>query len=207
MRTVLRPAHRRSAYVDDLLRRLAEAGFEGTPRPLGYDKQGWQILSYIEGFVPSGEGPFLLSDARIRSAAVMIRAFHDATAAAFGEVVCHGDLGPHNTVFRGEEAVGLIDFEDDVGPGRRLDDFAQAVWGFADLTDPDLDVGEMARRTRLMCTAYGGVTPPEIVTALTERFQRAHDQHTAAGLTGAVEVFDGLLAWMARSGDRVAHGG
>lgn len=206
MRTVRRPAHHRSAYVDELLQRLAEAGFEGTPRPLGYDEQGWQVLSYIEGDVPSGEGPCLLSDAQIRSATVLIRAFHDATVTAFGEVICHGDLGPHNTVFRGEEAVGLIDYEDDVGPGNRLDDFAQAVWGFADLTDPRVDVAEMTRRTRLMCVAYGGVTPPDIVTSLTERFQRAHDQHVADGLTGAVQVFDGLLAWMARHGERVARG-
>lgn len=206
MRTVRRPAHARSAYVDELLRRLAEAGFEGTPRPLGYDEQGWQVLTYIEGWVPSGEGPCLLSDAQIHSATVLMRAFHDATALIEGEDVCHGDLGPHNTVFRGEQAVGIIDYEDDVGPGSRLDDFAQAVWGFADLTDPRVDVTEMARRTRLMCAAYGGVTPPEIVTSLTERFQRAHDQHLAAGLTGAVEVFDGLLAWMTRHGERVAHG-
>jgi aminoglycoside phosphotransferase len=131
--TIRRPAHHRPAYVDEVLLSLAQAGFEGTPRPLGYDEQGRQIFSFIEGSVPSGEGPFLVSDARIHSATVLIRAFHDTTAAVFGEVICHGDLGPHNTVFRGEQAVGLIDFEDDLGPGRRLDDFAQAVWGFAGL--------------------------------------------------------------------------
>jgi phosphotransferase family enzyme len=207
--TMRRPSHHRSAYVDALLQHLADVGFPGAPRPLGYDDRGRQILTFIEGEVPAG-GPYRLTDDRLRSATLLIRAFHDATAASplrgGQEVVCHGDLGPHNTVFRGERAVGLIDFEDDVGPGRRVDDFAQAVWGFADLTDPDVAVAEQARRTRLMCDAYGGVTPAEVVAALTARFRRAHDQHVAAGLAGAVRVFDDLLAWMARFGGRIAEG-
>jgi hypothetical protein len=203
-----RPAHHRSAYVDALLRHLADVGFAGTPRPLGYDDAGRQILTYVPGEVPDDTGPFRLSDARIRSATALIRSFHDATATsalrADQEVVCHGDLGPHNTVFRGAQAVALIDFEDDVGPGRRLDDFAQAVWGFADLTDAGVAVAEQARMTRLMCDVYGDVTPAAVVEALTARFRRAHDQHLAAGLPGAVRVFADLLAWTDRFGGRIA---
>jgi Ser/Thr protein kinase RdoA (MazF antagonist) len=206
--TMRRPAHHRSAYVDAVLRHLADGGFTGTPRPLGYDDAGRQILTYIPGEVPDGAGPYRLSDARLRSAAALIRSFHDATATSAlrgdQEVISHGDLGPHNTVFRGEEAVGLIDFDEDLGPGRRLDDFAQAVWGFADLTDAEVAVAEQARRTRLMCDVYGGVTPPAVVEALTARFRRAHDQHLAAGRPGAVRVFAGLLTWMDRFGDRIA---
>lgn len=208
--TLRRPRHARSAYVDELLLYLSGAGFEGVPRPLGYDDRGRQILTFIEGEVPGGEGPYRLSDARIRSATTLIRAFHDATAASplreQGEVVCHGDLGPHNTVFHGERAVAIIDFEDDVGPGRRVDDFAQAVWGFADLTDEGVAVAEQARRTRLMCDAYGGITPAAVVNALTERFGRARDHHRAAGLGGAVVVFDDLLTWMSRFGGQIAAG-
>jgi Ser/Thr protein kinase RdoA (MazF antagonist) len=200
--TIRRPVHPRSGYVDELLRRLAGAGFTGAPLPLGYDEQGRQILTFIEGEVPAAvEGaPFRLSDARLRSAAVLMRAFHDATVSSGlrgdAQVVCHGDLGPHNTVFRGDMAVGIIDFEDDVGPGRRLDDVAQAVWGFADLTDDTVPVAEQARRTRLMCEAYGDVTPADIVEALITRFRRARDQHRADGLTGAEQVFEHLLTWM-----------
>ncbi|MCA2218703.1 phosphotransferase [Jidongwangia harbinensis] len=208
--TVRRPSHHRSAYVDALLRQLAEHGFAGAPRPLGYDGHGRQILTYIEGEVPDGEGPYLLTDARIRSAAALIRAFHDATVRsplrAGGEVVCHGDLGPHNTVFRGAQAVAIIDFEDDVGPGRRVDDFAQAVWGFADLTEPAVALTEQARKTRLMCDVYGGITPAAVVASLTERFRRARDEHHAAGLRGAVLVFDDLLTWAARYGPEIAGG-
>jgi len=208
--TLRRPSHHRSAYVDALLLHLADVGFAGAPRPLGYDDRGRQILTFIEGEVPDGDGPSLLSDSRIRSGAALIRAFHDATASsplrADQEVVCHGDLGPHNTVFRGEEAVAIIDFDEDVGPGRRVDDFAQAVWGFADLTDRDVAVAEQARKTRLMCEVYGDITPTAVVEALTARFRRARDHHRAAGLSGAVRVFDDLLTWMARFGGQIAGG-
>ncbi|GID91047.1 phosphotransferase [Amorphoplanes digitatis] len=208
--TMRRPRHDRSAYVDELLRQLAGAGFAGVPRPLGYDERGRQILTFIEGEVPAGEGPHRLSDARIRSATELIRAFHDATAATplreDQEIVCHGDLGPHNTVFDGERAIAIIDFEDDVGPGRRVDDFAQAVWGFVDLTDAGVAVADQARRTRLMCDTYGGVTPAAVVEALTARFHRARDHHRAAGLRGAEQVFDDLLTWMSRFGTRIARG-
>jgi hypothetical protein len=207
--TMRRRPHDRSAYVDALLRHLADAGFAGVPRPLGYDGQGRQILTFIAGAVPVSEGPYRLTDTRIRSATTLIRAFHDATSASpfrqDQEVVCHGDLGPHNTVFRGERAVALIDFEDDVGPGRRIDDFAQAAWGFADLTAPDVAVAEQARKVRLMCDTYGGMTPPAVVHALTARFRRAHAHNEAAGLPGAVRVFDDLLAWMARFGTHIAN--
>ncbi|WP_157296336.1 phosphotransferase [Paractinoplanes globisporus] len=194
--------------MDGLLRHLAEVGFGGVPRPLGYDERGRQILSYIEGDVPRDEGPFLVSDERIRSAAALMRAYHDATAgwaAPEGhEVVCHGDLGPHNTVFRGETAVAIIDFEDDVRPGRRVDDFAQAVWGFADLTDAGVPMSEQVRKTRLICAAYGDVTPADVVESLTARFARARDQNHADGLPGAVRVFEDLLSWMSRHGPEIA---
>jgi hypothetical protein len=205
--TTRRPPHHRSLYVDALLLHLAEVGFVGAPDPLGYDHHGRQILTFVDGEVPH-VAPYRLSDARILSATTLIRAFHDATTAsplcAGQEVVCHGDLGPHNTVFRGEEAIALIDFDADVGPGRRLDDFAHAVWCFADLTEADVAVAEQARKTRLMCDAYGDVTPAAVVEALTARFHRARGQHLAAGRSGGVRAFDDLLQWMKQFGGRVA---
>lgn len=97
-----------------------QAGFGGAPRALGYDELGREVLTFVEGDVPSGP-PYELSDVCLLSATGLIRAFHDAAASSplrdGQEVVCHGDLGPHNTVFRGENAVAIIDGDAISRPG------------------------------------------------------------------------------------------
>ncbi len=90
-----------------------------------------------------------------------------------------------------------------MGPGRRLDDFAHAVWCFADLTEARVPLEEQARRTRVMCAAYPDMTPRAVVSALSARFGRARDQHAAAGRAGGVEVFDRLRRWMRDNGGRL----
>lgn len=207
--TVRRPRHARSDYVQRLLDHLARAGFAGAPRPLGYDNQGREVVSFIDGQVPTAP-PFNLSDQQLLSATDLILAFHDATSTSplrgSHEVVCHGDLGPHNTVFRGEDAVAIIDWDADVGPGRRSVDLAHAVWCFADLTDEtSVTLDEQARRAQLMCDAYPGMSPSVVVRELTARFSRARAQHAAAGRSGGVEIFDGIITWMNLNGRHIAR--
>lgn len=205
--TVRRPSYPRSEFVEAVLRHLEAVGFAGAPRVLGYDEQGRQVLSFIDGTVPHGL-PFNLSDEHLLTGAELVLAFHDATSGSTlcngEEVVCHGDLGPHNTVFRGPRAVAIIDWDSDVRPGRRADDFAHAVWCFADLTEADVPIVEQARRIRLMCSAYPGLTPEVVVAELTGRFQRARTQHAAAGRIAAIDVFDRLLEWIADHGEELA---
>ena len=205
--TVRRPRYRRADFVGALLRHLESVGFAGAPRVLGDDDQGRQVLSFIDGTVPHGL-PFNLSDEHLLSAAELVLAFHEATASSplcnGQEVVCHGDLGPHNTVFRGTCAVAIIDWDSDVRPGRRADDFAHAVWCFADLTEAAVPVVEQARRARLMCSAYPGMSPGVVVAELTGRFRRARAQHAVAGRLGGIELFDRLLGWMTEHGEELA---
>lgn len=204
--TVRYRAHRRSEFVDRLLRHLERVGFDGAPRALGYDAQGRQVLTFVDGEVFHSP-PYGLSDAQLLSATALIRGYHDATATSplLGglEVVCHGDLGPHNMVFRGDQAVAIIDWDADVAPGRRADDFAHAVWCLADLIEPTVPIPEQARRTALMCQAYPGISPAIVVSELTARFMRARSQHARAGRAQAVEIFDGLIAWMNRNGQQI----
>src|SRR4029079_14394764 len=114
----------------------------GAPRLLGIDDQGREILTYIEGRVfvgpdEAGDGVEILTDGQITSAGRLIRRFHDATEgtdlASGEEVVCHEDLGQHNIVFQGDEAVAIIDWDEDVAPGRRAVDFSHAVWCLAEI--------------------------------------------------------------------------
>jgi len=96
------------------------------------------VLTFVVGTVPHVL-PFDLSDEQLRSAAELVLAFHDTTATSPShngeDVVCHGDLGPHHTVFRGPRAIANIDWDSQVQPGKRVDEFAHAVWCFADLTE------------------------------------------------------------------------
>lgn len=197
--TARRPAHARSWWVQQLLDHLATVGFDGAPKPLGIDHLGQEVVTWIEGEVPD-RSPFDLSDPAVRSTMMLIRRFHDATVgsafAGAGEVVVHGDLGPHNTVYRDGLAVALIDFDADVAGGLRLDDVAHAVWCTADITEPTVDLATQSRRLHLACDAYGDVAPNEVLDALARRFERARRQHRAAGREAGVEIFGELLAWL-----------
>ncbi|MCD0448895.1 phosphotransferase [Actinocorallia sp. API 0066] len=197
--TVRRPAHESSPYVRDVLIHLEKADFPGSPRLLGEDEHGREILTFIPGDVVQNDAP--VSDARLVSAARLIRAFHDATEGApvadGGEVVCHGDLGPHNTVFDGEEAIGLIDWDDDLAPGSRLTDLGHAVWCFAGVADPGSAPAEQARRVALFCAAYGWPDPAAVIDEIAARFARARAAHHAAGRAAAEAVFADLASWMA----------
>ena len=197
--TVRRPLHARSGYVHDLLGHLEQVGFAGAPRFLGIDDQGREILTYFEGEVVVGS-PVRMSDERVISASRLIRRFHDATMgtalAGRREIVAHNDLGPHNIVFNGDEAVGIIDWDEDVGPGRRLIDFAHAVWCCADVCEGEVEVAEQARKARLMCEAYGRFTLAAVIDEITARFHRAQADHTRHGRDQGAAIFAEMVRWM-----------
>jgi len=208
--TVRRSAHARSPQVQELLRHLEAEGFDGAPRPLGYDDQGREVVSFIEGDVLDAP-PYRLSDACLVSAAHLVRRFHDAAATSplrgDAETVCHGDLGPHNTVFRNDRAIAIIDWSETVAPGSRAEDFAHAVWCFADLIEPDVPIKAQARAADLMCAEYPGMTPAIVVDELAARFLRARDRNAATGNARPVAVFERLLQWLDEHGDQIVSGG
>jgi aminoglycoside phosphotransferase (APT) family kinase protein len=200
--TVRRPLHPRSEYVHAVLAHLQAVGFDRVPRVLGIDERGREVLSYIGGDVVAAT-PAFLSDARLISATRLIRDFHDATAGTWlaggAEVVCHGDLGSHNIVFDGERAVGLIDWDEGVGPGLRRVDFAHAVWCCADVCEEEVEVSEQARKVRLMCRVYRWEDIAVVVDEIADRFRRARDAHAAARRSDSVVIFEGMIDWMARN--------
>lgn len=88
------------------------------------------------------------------------------------EVVCHGDAGPWNVVYRGGRPVGLIDW-DNCRPDRTINDLAGVAWHFIPLGPDDhlrasgfSEPFDTSRRLRLLCDAYGLEDREPILSAL-----------------------------------------
>ena len=146
--TVRRPRLPQSTAVADYLDHLQHAGFQGSPRYLGRDGDGRDVLSYLDGDVPGIPLPeWSAADDLLASVARLLRRLHEASAgyaadrgfaAAPGtrwrrdlvkidlprtdppaELVSHLDVTPRNTVVRDGRAAGFIDF-DLAGPTTHL---------------------------------------------------------------------------------------
>jgi hypothetical protein len=115
--------------VQELLRYLQEAGFPYSPKLLGTDGQGREVLAYIEGDTVCGRRPmpaWAWSDDTLIQTARVLREYHEvvrdfrpkSTIWRYGpgelepgQVLCHNDVGPHNLVYREGRVVGLIDWD------------------------------------------------------------------------------------------------
>ena len=122
---VTRPAGPWTPTVHAFLRHLRAQGLESVPEPLG-TAAGTETLGYLAG-ASGGDGWFHQhTEVGLRSAAALLRRLHDASAgwrppaeAVWGaptvpgpdQVFCHGDPGPWNFVWDGDEAVGLLDWD------------------------------------------------------------------------------------------------
>ena len=202
--------------VHALLRHLERAGFDAAPRVLGIDDAGREALSYIKGFVPYAPDvpAWLWTDDALAASAEMLRRYHVAVAAfepprdvawrrlpgapASGDVICHNDVAPWNTVYRDEMPVALIDW-DFAAPAPALWAVAYAAWRFVPLyvdglpraaQPPDLD--EYARRLRLFCDAYGLDDRSTLLDVISERQRVGHETVRVwgeAGVPGFAEMW------------------
>jgi hypothetical protein len=140
--TVRRPVHPWSETIHELLRHLEAVGFPYAPRVLGIDADGREVLSYIDGESGPDGWAKVVDDAGLVAMARLLRGYHDAVAGfrpaagatwagrtgppGPGEVVCHGDFGPWNLVWRGTRPVGILDW-DYAWPARPVHDVAYAL--------------------------------------------------------------------------------
>ncbi|MEJ7568450.1 MAG: phosphotransferase [Gaiellaceae bacterium] len=208
--TVRRPRTSNAPFVERLLRHLEEAGFEAAPRHLGLDEQGREILTFIEGDVPSDCRTVVWRDEQLGAIAELLRRFHDATAgseiAGGTEVVCHNDFGPWNLVWREGLPVGIIDY-DNAAPGPRLDDFGYALWKAVNLGLIDLPVSEQRRRTTVFTTAYGMIIDSTLLGAVERAQERMRELITAApvgvGRDDALEQIHRERDWLEANGSQL----
>ncbi|MFC8290639.1 aminoglycoside phosphotransferase family protein [Streptomyces sp. NPDC057242] len=219
--TVRRPVRPWTPSIHALLRHLEEAGFAYAPRPLGFDEEGREVLTFIEGDSGAAGWAKVVDDRGLRNFARLLRDYHDACAgfspppgatwsaetggSNHDETVCHGDFGPWNVVWQGNQPVGIIDW-DFARPAPRLHDVAYALEYVAPFRDDTECLRwlryptppDRRRRLETFCTAYGLDSTSGVVSAVIGR------QRDNAGLVRrlaeqghepqATWVADGLLA-------------
>lgn len=178
--TVRRQGGAWTPTIHALLKHLEKVGFEGAPRALGFDEQGREVLSFIEGEVTSGgrtPHAYMWSSGTLTATAKLLKRVHEATStfkiptdakwlwkenATDGtRVICHNDIALWNTVFRHQKPVAFIDW-DLAAPGPAESEVAYALWCFVPLWHdekprPGMNFGvqDRAKRIRLFCDAYG----------------------------------------------------
>lgn len=177
---VLRETGSWASTVHALLNHLEQVEFAGAPRVVGsgFDDQGRELLTYIEGeFVHPG--PW--DEASLFKIGQLMRDLHRATASfvipadaqwrewhgrRLGDPsrgIGHCDTGPWNIVLKNDLSCALIDWEA-AGPCDPITGLAQCCWLNAQLHDDDVaerqGLGTLAERaTHLRCILDGYELP------------------------------------------------
>jgi hypothetical protein len=193
--TIRRSAGWWSEAVHALLGYLEASRFDGSPRFLGIDDQGREILSEVPGR-PS-LGPELDRDALVVSAARLVRSYHDLVvdwsypaggwqrapwAEEGGDVLCHNDLAPWNFLHLGDKVTGLVDW-DVAAPGTRAWDLAYFAYCWVPLAAPENRAAmgrpadpAVAHRMMLVRDGYGCSAPlwADVIAAIPDRVEAAY---------------------------------
>jgi Ser/Thr protein kinase RdoA (MazF antagonist) len=203
---VTRPAGTWSPTVHTFLRHLRSRGLTCVPEPISVDGEVERLVA-IEGDAGADGWAHQHSDAGLRSAARLLRAVHDASLdwvpprdAVFRSpevesesesVWCHGDVGPWNMVWHGDEAIGLIDW-DFLHRGPRLDDVAYALRWFTPARDDENalawhhfpTVPDRAHRVRVLLDTYGALPPFDVAEAIAARMETTMAQELGLAQAG-----------------------
>ncbi len=223
---VVRPATASTESMKQLLSHLEECGFEGAPRVVGSEPDGVVRLTWIEGWVPNEAEGWKLDAGALESVGRLLRQYHDSArgfapnagfvegpqALAEGDIICHGDIAPRNTVFREGQAAAFIDW-DGIWVAPALWDLGHALWQFAPVCDDDDPwlqqwpvLPDRASRITALVRGYRLATSdaqqlPEMVAEVIAGCHRSVARKAAAGIPafarmqreGILDVLDSQL--------------
>ena len=213
--TVHRPARRWTTTVHAVLRHLERAGFTEAPRVLGFDDQGREVLSYLEGETVADRRPWpewVSSDEALIQVGSWLRRLHDASvdfvppedAVWFagqrwrpGLVIGHQDAAPYNAVWRQGRLVGFVDW-DVAGPSSPEFDLAYTALMWV----PLLAAGsawpvafgreDRYRRLHLLLDAYGYGEDRSVLQAAVGARARTNAEVTRRLADGGDPMFQAL---------------
>ena len=200
--TVRRERGPHSDAVAALLRHLEARGYEYSPRHLGVDGRGRDVLSRVPGEpVPTLRGDEQLCEVGY-AVAGFARAVADFSFAGWGwrnpegwpchgDTVIHNDVVPWNMLEVEGHLSGLVDF-DSARPGRAMEDVAYAAWHMTPLHDEPMGDGAAAppledrpRRLRVFADACALDVPArEHLLDEVARVQVTQAARVAAGALG-----------------------
>ena len=177
--TVRRAAGPWTPAVHALLAHLADKGFTGAPRPLGFDEQGREVLTFLEGETVGNRKPWpawVHAEDTLDLVADWMRACHRAVADFVpppgavwrgggtwspGLIIAHNDAAPYNASWHQGTLTGFFDW-DFAGPVTLEWDLAFAAFSWVPLYPRDLaaadgftDFAARPRRLHRFLRAYG----------------------------------------------------
>jgi len=148
--TVRRAAGSWTPAVHALLDHLADRGFTAAPRPLGFDGQGREVLTFLEGETTGGRRPrpaWVHAEDTLDQVARWMRAFHQAVADFVpppgavwrgggtwspGLIIAHNDAASYNAAWHQGKLTGFFDW-DFAGPATPEWDLALAAFSWVPL--------------------------------------------------------------------------
>ena len=220
--------------VHAFLRHLEAVGYAGAPRVIGLDEAGREVLTFVEGAAladpdwqrgqPTAWPAWAQSEESLAESARLVRRLHDASSSfvppdnavwrqhpcrtlGVDEIVCHGDIGPHNTVYRRGMPVAFIDW-DRIRPNHPLVEFGNAAWHFVPLGDEAHFEGsgfqappDLPDRLALFAREYGVPERAQAAWALDQAKQRIVDTAkywpiSPAEGAAALRLIAGELEWL-----------
>jgi hypothetical protein len=194
--TVRRAAGPWTPAVHALLRHLAQHGLAGSPRPLGVDGQGREVLTFLAGETVGSARPWpgwVHAEDTLVQVARWVRDFHRAVADFVppaeavwrmggrwepGLIIGHNDAAPYNAVWRDGRLAGFFDW-DMAGPVTAAWDLAFAAFSWVPLharhvvsQEGFTDFEARPRRLQLFLDQYGWTGPlPAFLELVTARIQ------------------------------------
>lgn len=200
--TVRRPRRYASQLMRDVLVHLERAGFDAAPRWLGLDDQGRDVLTWVEGetltergqmhpYIGDPPGRITFTDEQVAAVMRLLRRYHDT----FGDdLICHGDFGPWNIVWRTGLPFAVIDF-DNACRGDAADDVAYALRMFISYGFAEAMPTELARRTEVALQAYGAAF--DVPAILTREHDLAEERCRQNGWHRQLAKLPTERAWLA----------
>ena len=148
--TVRRPAGPWTPAVHALLAHLAGQGFTGAPRPLGFDEQGREVLTFLQGETTGNRKPrpgWVHAEDTLNQVARWMRGYHQAVAGFVpppsavwrgggtwspGLIIAHNDAATYNAAWHRGKLTGFFDW-DFAGPATCEWDLALAAFSWVPL--------------------------------------------------------------------------